>query len=295
MSFFCFLLVLCQNVYADEAEERASRFVKNLGGVVSAAPGVPVSLVDLKWTAVTDEDLRKLEAFQHVRTIRLGMTHVTDAGLKHLGTLKDLEDLNLEATEVTDAGLKDLAALTQLKYLDLSNTRVEGTGFKHLASLGLISVRLSDAAVTDDGLKAIGKIQTLRELELKFDPQVTDEGLKHLALLKHLHKLDIGSNPLGDGALKQVASITELKWFAFAGTHVTDAGLAELAPLQNLEDLVIGGNPGVTDQGLQRLVVLRNLKRLGVKGSRVTSAGVAKLKKAVPGCEIGPLRDNEDE
>jgi hypothetical protein len=45
----------------------------------------------------------------------------------------------------------------------------------------------------------------------------------------------------------------------------------------------------ITDVGLKELAKLQKLESLSVIGTKVTKAGVAELKKALPNCEIeGP-------
>jgi len=42
----------------------------------------------------------------------------------------------------------------------------------------------------------------------------------------------------------------------------------------------------VTDEGLQELAKLKNLDELNLGGTKVTKAGVAALRKALPRCRI---------
>jgi len=63
-------------------------------------------------------------------------------------------------------------------------------------------------------------------------------------------------------------------------TQITDAGLVHLAGLTSLQELF------VTDAGLVHLKGLTSLQTLGLGNTQVTDAGVAKLKEALPNCEI---------
>ena len=42
----------------------------------------------------------------------------------------------------------------------------------------------------------------------------------------------------------------------------------------------------ITDEGLQELAKLKNLRDLNLIGTKVTKAGVAALRKALPNCSI---------
>lgn len=69
-------------------------------------------------------------------------------------------------------------------------------------------------------------------------------------------------------------------------TDVTDRGLQELAQMPNLRHLELSANPGVTDDGLSHLASITSLQKLGLRGTRVTTTGVEKLRAALPDCEI---------
>jgi hypothetical protein len=90
---------------------------------------------------------------------------------------------------------------------------------------------------------------------------VTDTGLSHLKNMAHLKRLGLGSS-------------------------ITDLGLTHLAALKDLKDLGIQ-ETHVTDVGLKHLAILSKLKRLVIaKDAKVTDAGIAELKQAIPGLKI---------
>ncbi len=96
---------------ADDAEDKAVKFVENLkGGVIrdDKLPGKPVVEVNLVSTKITDTDLKELAAFKNLTTLDLSSTKVTDACVKELASLKNLTSLELRSTKVTDAGVKEL-------------------------------------------------------------------------------------------------------------------------------------------------------------------------------------------
>jgi hypothetical protein len=95
------------SIRADEAEDKAVKFIKKLDGRI-----------------LRDEKAKD----NPIVGVGLGRTKVTDAGLKHLAGLKQLQLLVLTNTNVTDAGLKHLAGLKQLRFLNLSGTKVTDKG-----------------------------------------------------------------------------------------------------------------------------------------------------------------------
>lgn len=129
-------VILCSSAgaWADEAEDKAAAFVKNLGGRVTRerSDGKPVTAVSLFLTKLTDAGLKKLAGLKNLTGLDLGDTKITDAGLKELAGLKNLRRLSFSDTQVTDAGLKELAELKILTSLELSGTKVTDEGVKEL-------------------------------------------------------------------------------------------------------------------------------------------------------------------
>jgi hypothetical protein len=86
---------------------------------------------------------------------------------------------------------------------------------------------------------------------------------------------------LGDESYGNVQAVS------FDGTTVTDADLVYLTAFKRLIHLSLSLTE-VTDTGLMRHVAnIRSLKGLSLYGTPVTDAGVEKLRKALPNCQIG--------
>jgi internalin A len=71
-----------------------------------------------------------------------------------------------------------------------------------------------------------------------------------------------------------------------SGSRVTDAGLKELKQLKQINSLELSFCKEVTDAGLKELKELKQLKELNLLYTKVTAAGVADLKKALPDLKI---------
>ena len=117
----------------------------------------------------------------------------------------------------------------------------------------------------------------------------------------------------GDAELAQFTRVAPFIVEAeLAGTRVTDAGLAALKPFSHLERLhlertaVTGATAGelrvlpkldylnlcltaVADDALPAFANLTGLHQLYLFGSKVTPAGLDRLRASLPHCEIGPL------
>jgi hypothetical protein len=65
---------------------------------------------------------------------------------------------------------------------------------------------------------------------------------------------------------------------------ITEAGLVHIKDLNNLTSLDLPS--AVTDAGLVHIKGLNNLTSLVLYSTKVTDAGVAELKRQLPGCDI---------
>ena len=108
------------------------------------------------------------------------------------------------------------------------------------------------------------KVTELEMLALS-ETKITDAGLKDIAKLQKLTKLDLDKTKSPTRLPKELAKLQQLKRLELDYTKITDAGIKQVAKLQNLT------GPSVALQ------------------HKITDAGVAELKKALPKCSIlGP-------
>lgn len=207
-------------------------------------------------------------------------------------------EIRLFSDKVTDADLKELASFTKLRRLELSAPEVTGTGFGELADLPLEELHIMFAkGITDAGLKEIAKIKSLRVLELP-QGKFGDDGVKELAALTNLEELsvshpigDVGIYPLktltklkkfsatnckvGDGAMKTLSELPDIRSLKLYGSAVTDTGYGYVGKMAKLEELQTSYN--ITDKGVAELGKLKNLKNLSVWNSSVTIKGIRAL------------------
>ena len=90
--------------------------------------------LDLTFTNVTSEDLRRLAPLRKLEHLDLKCTPVDDAGLIALAELPALRKLNLSATNVTDKGLAAVAQIHSLELVYLYGTNITKKGLDELRS-----------------------------------------------------------------------------------------------------------------------------------------------------------------
>src|SRR5688500_4370405 len=78
-------------VRADDAEDRAVKFVEKLRGNINpdeAGPNKRGVAVTLSASLITDAGLKDLAPFRNLTQLNLGQTKITDAGLKEVASFK---------------------------------------------------------------------------------------------------------------------------------------------------------------------------------------------------------------
>ncbi len=166
-----------------------------------------------------------------------------------------------------DSKLKDLGATIKL------NQQFE-----------IMVVYLNHTQITDVGLAHLAGLTSLQELHLNYT-QITDAGLAHLSGLTSLQELDLYGTQISDAGLVHLEGLTSLQTLHLNYTQITDAGLVHLEGLTSLQELDLATTQ-ITNRGLVHLVGLTSLERLRLGGTQITDAGVAKLKEALPNCDI---------
>ena len=125
------------------AEREAAAAIRRLGGwyqVDASNHVVEVNLINYEspkgerldnHQTDTDEALRVVKAFPHLRKLFMQKGQATDDGLRSVAGLKDLEELMIwDADKVSDAGVKHLAALTKLKEVSITKGRLGDESLK---------------------------------------------------------------------------------------------------------------------------------------------------------------------
>ena len=119
--------------------------------------------------------------------------------------------------------------------------------------------------------------------------QFDDQGLGCIQNLTGLIELWLMGTRISDEGLKFAQNMSGLRTLNLSGTYVTDTGLRYLRGLTNLAWLFLDGTR-ISDEGLEYLKDLRNLKVLILSQTHVTEAGRARIKNALPGCQVSSLR-----
>ncbi|MBC8877240.1 MAG: hypothetical protein H8E44_48040 [Planctomycetes bacterium] len=155
-----------------------------------------LTALDLWSESFNGAGLAALSACPDLWSLRLSKCSVTADGLASLKELSSLMVLNLSETEVDSTIGQTISQLPNLTTLDLSKTKVDDELAASLAgqpALASLNLRYNPA-VTDKTLKTLAENPPphLRNLQLS-GTQVTDEGVKLLTTVKTLRFLLTGN------------------------------------------------------------------------------------------------------
>ncbi len=173
-----------------------------------------------------------------------------------------------------------LKGLHNLKLLRLPNSTADDDVALLVALKTLENLDVSGSNISDAGLKQIGNLVALRELNLSACPHISSAGMQHLVQLKNLEGLDLGYTPVADDGLRHLSGLPNLGGLNLNGTKVTDGGLAHLAGLVKLQVLGLDETE-TTDAGLVHLHGLTKL-RVFSGGTGVTRDGLKELNRYAP-------------
>lgn len=234
-----------------------------------------------KYGAVMKDFKAAMEDALKTHTLHIKASQLTKDNVE---TLKQVGDLKLEIDNADDATMALIGQLTNIKEF----------------------VIFGSPQVTDTGLAHISGLTNLQFLNL-FNAKITDNGLAHLSGLKNLKVLNLGQTRVSDAGLAHLSGLINLKELGLSRTNITGSGLAHLSGL-NFEDIILSDTPitneglaglskltfkylfltndKITDAGLVHLYGLKNVKGIDLKGTEVTRAGIAELKKHLPNTDI---------
>ena len=259
-------------------------------------------------TALTDRWLTNLVNLPDLTYLDLSNTAIEGPGLRHVGALPNLERLNLTLTLVTDRWLEPLRGLTRCRVISLASAQCSGAGYRHLTPLKqLESANFHTAPVDDAGLAGISQIPSHERLEI-VHTRFTDAGAQALAKLLNLERLQMGSRQATGAAVKPLTGLKKLRELDLHDGQASADGVRHAAQIQSLRILRVYGpirdegaqpiarlkaleglilpSAQITDASLEAFASLPRLRRLEIPGNKVSEAGVARLKAALPALEI---------
>lgn len=213
----------------------------------------------LAWSISTQHQQHAQPAAVTLKDWFLRSQHITDRQLASLPLPSDVRTLDLADSDITDQSSAVIARLTKLESLGLDNSKI-----------------------TDEFLSSIPR--SIGWLSLN-GTHLTSKGVASLSRFPHLHGVTLDGIPIDTAAAQSLADMNQLRELYLRGPSIDDSVLHNISSMTQLAELSATGG-GITDNGIDYLNSLTNLRKLDLSGNSISAAGLKKLQKAHPGCEI---------
>ncbi len=205
---------------------------KNLAGLVCYIPPLANNVLrhigrmknlrqlDIRYYCANDCKLKHLAKLKNLHTLTLDRIKISDRGLRHLGKIPSLKSLTLDNyqrhgfedylywcdvfgsyneydlwTELLFF-LGDIIEFLEIFPYAYGSMFVKPTtaeGWENFAELSVLEELTIYGVITDDDLRGIGQITSLRRLRVNGE-DITDEGLRHLEEIESLRMLNLSSS-----------------------------------------------------------------------------------------------------
>jgi len=240
--------------------------------------------------------VKPLARLTNLRTLRLNGNFLLKPGTAKLFIgMKDLEILDTQECSqlAIDEALVEIGKLAKLRAFRSSGVSVTDagmTGLGNLAALEFLELGALDA-ITDAGIRSLGKCVKLRSLFLSSASKVTADGLAALGSLKDLERLWIYFLDKGGPAgWKAIASLPRLRDLRVKNAgELTDECARHLAACPKLEQLTLNSCKQLTDAGLTGLSAAKTLTKVEIDFCPKVGDGTARELAKLPNLQVVSL------
>ena len=264
-------------------------------GAMALLPLFPETVELSVETPVTDADLIQIQGLKNLRSLGFrNSPGIKGDGLKYLAGLEKMRSLDIMNTAVGDNALRYLVPMTRLESLSLGRN-VTQRGLAALKPLKRLQWLLFQAGIGDEGVAQLVGCPSLEHI--RTFTTVTDDGFRNLGRITTLKELDLAwmKTPVTDAEIANLAELTDLERLDLVPTghpeaaKITDAALETVAKFHMLRELSLSG-PGITDAGLRHIKGLRRLQDLWLTDTRITAAGLHHLEAMPVLLRLGLIR-----
>lgn len=256
--------------------------------LLALSPKLP-ALIELRLSGCQTAAHTGLGALgDRLRRLELADLSLDGVTLGRLSQLVGLETLELTRVSATEDPLGPAAKIPVrtliLRELENNSPLI---GLVALWPRGLRRLRLEGSWAAHESMLVVGKASNLEVLEL-FDTRVGNFSLNQAKKLLKLREVDFrgqtfnDNTPLyvrnlpmrrfacacpriGDGGLRNMRFVKELREVSLTETRLTGSGLVHLGELEHLNRLSITGTP-VNDEGLDAIASFARLRSLVLRG-----------------------------
>lgn len=240
-----------------------------------------------------DGDERVVETFTDWKIKYKHDAAVTDEAFAELPLGVEELEINPYCKYATDAGIAHLAKQTALRKLWISEAQITAEGLKVIGGLtNLEDLEIGSDLYTDADIAHLKGLKKLHTLSL-FGKKITPAALEHVAQIPSLERFNSwATDKPNDKALEFASKLTKLKELNCTMGTYTDKGAVHIGKMVGLEKLMIGYSE-ITDVTIEAISKLPNVKELVIVAAhKVTDKGVSHLAKMPALVDLGLVYSN---
>jgi Leucine-rich repeat (LRR) protein len=238
-----------------------------------------------------------------LKTLDISSTSISNKGMDALAPLSDtITSLDVSLCEIGDEGFlrtgrlrpftakgfSNFAGAKKLTHLDfaMSNVKDDVMAALPTATPNINILYMPGCKqITDAAFSHVSKLKKVNNFFAR-DTQFGDQGMAAISSLPNLMIVQVGNTRVGDaGLLKYCDQKSPVDRLVIDNTKVTDKGLVNLYKLPNLRSLSLTAD-NITDASVPSLIKLKKLQGLGVRHTKITPAGIDRIRAALPNCSI---------
>jgi hypothetical protein len=193
----------------------------------------------------------------------------------------DLHPQSPSTASVPRGALANILAAQALSTLRIDRSNFHASDYLAIASHKSIEIlEVSDTSLSDFDLAMLVSLPRLRQLTFA-GSDVTGENLASQPGSLSLERLDSGNSPVGIQFAKYVSTCPHLTQLQVSHVGIDDAFVAQLRGHPSLSRLGMS-NTSISDKSIDYLSDIPQLEVVYVSPSRVTAAGIKRLRQSCP-------------
>lgn len=237
-----------------------------------------------KKSTIFDKNNCKLIRLQGFNVLELRATpEFTDDNFKNLIDSKklpqNLNRWNFSGSKITDASLLLLPS-RKIAKLDIGKTDITNKNLKYLKGLNPRFLSISDTKISDQGMKWISQIKSLKKLRIINCENVTNNGIECLSNLTGLVELIISGEKVNNQTIILISKIKSLHSITLPYMKLKRGSLVPLLNLPKLRTLGLN-HCVLSKSAIRDLEHFKKLKRLALINTNLGIEEVRRLQKAL--------------
>ncbi len=234
-----------------------------------------------------ESDLAVLSQLSGEVSVWLPGTEITGTCFEHLGKIPKLDGLNLQGCKNIDpTNVMMLSSAQMLEGILLLNSNLGDEVAELVTQIDSLSYVDFGSLLTKDGLQALKDCKHVTQIGLHSCSLLTSDDLRYLQDIPNLNIVAINPNQVDATSIKHLASVSGLKILRVIDINSTGALHASLlSELDSLAELDLSYGV-VTVEQLEPLQEMQSLRRLGLRGTGLSKADLARVRALLPRCEL---------